>query len=507
MSSSTYTALTRKEINELLIKDGDLSKIAGRPTCHSLINLIQELSDRVQQIPCPYSSYGYLFLVLPGSTYTSITGETITPPTQPAEVPAVSDLLSDLENDNIKILWAKARAQWIEMQNVNQELIAVAKTAFDASFKRTFTNLVGVAPTQIFLTWFNSLFDAYGQPNPDDITHNNSRMVADWNPATRDFASVIRQIEDATIFAGFIGQPKQDHENVYAGELVIRNAGFFAAKLENWYKKSQSDRTWANFKIFFSEEIAAWYRAGCTTGSQAGYGGNAEATDDGSYAEAEQQYIESLRNFSETNASNARAFDTMANSMMAAINEIKGQLQGMHANAAQTQPAPAPAPPAPPAPPTQLVYQAAPPPPTYTYAPPAPPNLPYQPPTPQYQPYQGYQQQGGRNGGRGRGRGRGRGYGRGNYQNQGRGGYHAQPQQQQYQQQQSGFYANQRPPNNQKYYANWNYCWTHGYDVADNHHSGNCQRPAYGHVYTATRDNPCSGCQKGVHKNQFPTNM
>eukprot|EP00956_Cyclotella_meneghiniana_P007347 scaffold9977_cov68-Cyclotella_meneghiniana.AAC.2 len=188
--SSTYKALTREEVNNLLTKDGDLSIISGRPTCHSLINLITELSDRAQQIPCPYSLYGYLFLVLPTGTYTSITGEQIAPLLRPPEVPAVNDTLSDLQNDNVKILWAKARAQWIEMEHVNQELIAVAKSAFKQSFKHTFTNMVGVAPTQ-----------------------NNKAMVADWNPVTRDFAIVIRQIDDAAIFAGFIGQPKPDHDH------------------------------------------------------------------------------------------------------------------------------------------------------------------------------------------------------------------------------------------------------------------------------------------------------
>ena len=214
----------------------------------------------------------------------------------------MSDKLTDIENDSVKILWAKARTQWLELQRVNQELITVAKTAFEATFKRTFTNLVGVAPTQVFIDWFNRLFDVYGQPNPDDVTHNNTRMVAEWNPATRDFASVI--------------QPKQDHDLVYAGELVVHNAGFFASKLENWYKKPQDERTFAEFKTFFGGEIPAWYRAGCTTGSQGGYGGNAEAVDEESYAEAEQQSIDSLKNFSETNANNARAFNTMANGMM-----------------------------------------------------------------------------------------------------------------------------------------------------------------------------------------------
>ena len=165
--TSTYKALTREEINTLLTKDGDLSVIAGRPTCHSLINLITELSDRAQQIPCPYSLYGYLFLVLPPGTYTSITGEQIAPPLRPPEVLAVDDTQSDLQNDNVKILWAKARAQWIEMEHVNQELIAVAKSAFKQSFKRTFTNMVGVAPTQVFLEWFNGLFSSYGQASPE----------------------------------------------------------------------------------------------------------------------------------------------------------------------------------------------------------------------------------------------------------------------------------------------------------------------------------------------------
>eukprot|EP00956_Cyclotella_meneghiniana_P006419 scaffold8419_cov22-Cyclotella_meneghiniana.AAC.2 len=240
------------------------------------------------------------------------------------------------------------------MEHVNQELIAVAKMAFEQSFKRTFTNMVGVAPTQVFLEWFNGLFSSYGQASPDDITQNNKAMVADWNPATRDFASVIRQINDAAIFAGFIGQQKSDHDLVYAGELVVRNAGFFASKLETWYKKPQADRIFSNFKTFFTDEISAWYRAGCTTGSQAGYGGNAEAVSEDSYAEAEQAYIDSLRNFSDANANNAKAFDTMANGMMAAINEIKGQLQGLQANAAQAKPPSYAPPPAAPAPPVQV---------------------------------------------------------------------------------------------------------------------------------------------------------
>eukprot|EP00956_Cyclotella_meneghiniana_P035339 scaffold114051_cov73-Cyclotella_meneghiniana.AAC.4 len=68
------------------------------------------------------------------------------------------------------------------------------------------------------------------------------------NSTTKDFASVIRQIEDTAIFAGFIGQTKLNHDMVYVGKLMmIHNVGFFSSKLKNWYKKpqAQANRTFS----------------------------------------------------------------------------------------------------------------------------------------------------------------------------------------------------------------------------------------------------------------------
>ena len=47
-----------------------------------------------------------------------------------------------------------------------------------------------------------------------------------------------------------------------------------------------------------------------------------------------------------------------------------------------------------------------------------------------------------------------------------------------------------------KRHANCNACWTHGYDIHNNHTSENCKTPKLGHVRTHTGDNPAPGASK-----------
>jgi uncharacterized phage-associated protein len=53
-----------------------------------------------------------------------------------------------------------------------------------------------------------------------------------------------------------------------------------------------------------------------------------------------------------------------------------------------------------------------------------------------------------------------------------------------------------RNPN--PYNDNGNYCWTHGYGVADNHTSATCRNPSEGHQTTATRANTMGGSNRGL---------
>ena len=62
---------------------------------------------------------------------------------------------------------------------------------------------------------------------------------------------------------------------------------------------------------------------------------------------------------------------------------------------------------------------------------------------------------------------------------------------------------NQNQMSPYKRYHNWNYCWTHGHNIGDNHNSTNCQNPASGHVWQATKHNTAGGSTKGQHKRMY----
>eukprot|EP00956_Cyclotella_meneghiniana_P030590 scaffold77466_cov102-Cyclotella_meneghiniana.AAC.1 len=245
MSTSAYKALTRDECYSIITKKRPPLNHGRAPELSWPSRHDQQtfLSNVIQDIPCDYSAFGYLHKILPQNTY-------------------------------------QQKAQWDQSINVNLALIDFARSAFDGEFQRTLNNLVRVASSKIFLTWFNNIFDQYGKASPKDITSNENNMNLPWNPAQRDFASAIRQIEDASIFASFISQPKADHDLSNAAlKIVTDTGGMFPLQLMTWYEEDDGTKTFNNLMIFFISKINVWYRAGCTTASQAGYAGNVNSEE------------------------------------------------------------------------------------------------------------------------------------------------------------------------------------------------------------------------------------
>ena len=61
------------------------------------------------------------------------------------------------------------------------------------------------------------------------------------------------------------------------------------------------------------------------------------------------------------------------------------------------------------------------------------------------------------------------------------------------------------PPKVFKRFNNWNYCFTHGFDVADGHTSATCLYPSWNHNWNATRNNTMGGSQKDAYKVVLPS--
>ena len=86
MASSVYKAPDVKTIQEIIEQDG-IDAIHGRPNCHTLISLLNQLCAGARQVECEYSNYGMMWVVLPQAIYQQLTNKNITSPGEPATVP------------------------------------------------------------------------------------------------------------------------------------------------------------------------------------------------------------------------------------------------------------------------------------------------------------------------------------------------------------------------------------------------------------------------------------
>jgi hypothetical protein len=511
MSSSIYKAPTERDLVEIIEAEG-IEHISGKPTCHTLLKLVNQLAAGCRAIECEYSNYGLSYLVLPQGLYQILTGENIVAPAPYPAVPPYDPNGTQTENNIIHIHWQKNKELKDQMDNCNKALIALTKNKFESKYRLQLQSLFTGIPDRTFIAFFNRIFDKWGRVNTFDIDANTERMRKTWDPTTDDMADLLQQIREGSIFAYYIKFPKQDHELVQIGERLILETGLFGTQFQNWKRRDEAQRTWADFEAFWQSEYDLWAETS-QTAAQHGYGGNVEApaTTNNEVIEAEQAYLQSLQQFGATNTHNAATFENLSNTNQNLVNNMANQLQQLNmqvqhlANAVQGQ---------------QQKY--LPPPPGFNQPPPQQQQQQQYQAPPQQGQFQAYQPQNNMHQGqygRGRGRGRGRGSGRGGrgggrgYQGQftgqsppyqGQGMYQPQGN---YQGQMQGQGQGQTPvaqfTNPVKYFKNWNYCHSCGYDVEDWHYSATCPNPKPNHVWHATRQNPCDGCKKGQHKNRF----
>jgi hypothetical protein len=110
MSAVIYRALDVESIVKIIETEG-IQAIKGRPTCHSLIVLLNELGNGARNVKCEYSQFGMLWCVHPPNIYQILTGETVTvtAPPIPGLFPAYDENVSSTQNTLIQIQWQKQK--------------------------------------------------------------------------------------------------------------------------------------------------------------------------------------------------------------------------------------------------------------------------------------------------------------------------------------------------------------------------------------------------------------
>ena len=423
----------------------------------------------------------------------------------------VQPTIARAEQATIDAQFRRANNYYESYLNVRRAVFNILDDNIDDAFKvSNDPALVGWNPSMEPREMFDQITATYGKPTPAALLQNDTLFRSVYSP--NDAPEVLfRRIEDCQEVQ-ILG------EDPYTAQQLLNNAvrlllqcGLYTRDFEDWDRKPSADRIWINLKTFVQECYTRRLNASSITSGAHGYVQNAFAVlQDDSDAEDDDVQTVITQMAALTTQSQLTATTTADNSasVAAAINQLNANQQAMQQQFAAftTQ--------------RNTTYQPAP---------------AIQPPNTQFSiPNMATFNTAGRGGGGRRG-----GYGRGrraNFGNTGgrnvrtpfanfvgRGG-------------QGGLppigggggrgggalpFAQQTMPRNTapmysniiKKYANWNVCFSCGFDVEDGHTSKTCPAPwrRANHQEGFDRNNAqqyitagYDACTKAMHKSQLP---
>jgi hypothetical protein len=553
--------ITFDEVTTLVA--ANLPSLEPRPTFERIRTLRRHFERALQRLPCPQSTlHGWKGLVMARELYALLTGlhNPFRIPVDPGAVaiytrPVVTgqpvDLspLSRTEQATIDTQFARQKHYFLSLQNIERACFTVLDASINDAFKvSTDPAIRGWHAGMSVRDILDQLSSIYGQPTPAAMEINDTAFRGVYSAA--DAPEVLfRRIEDCAEIAILGRNPYTDRQLLQNAIRLLLTTGLYVRTFEEWDRLLPAAQTWVTLRTMIQEAFQRRLNATAPTAGHHGYAPalpyhnafGALATEDDEDDDGEESITESISNNlaaltyqSQMTASTA-ATTTQRNSQQLA--NIEANQQATHSTL------------------HQIIAQLN----AVTF------NA-----SDAGRGHQGFQAQGIQHG-RGRGRtpgggGRGRGFGRGPPQyvggsfpnfptTQGRGFPPAAPQGGGFPPgfggqhggparppafvpstfaPQGGMNGGQQGPpqyrgpagvqgtnqgqqqpfsNVTKRYANWNACYSCGFDVADGHTSMSC--PA--HLRKATHDiyfnrqnaqqyidlgHPCS--TRNRHKSQFP---
>jgi hypothetical protein len=483
-----------------------LDPIVGEPTYRTLdlahTQCIRNATTITSQLGG--GGHGHAGLVEFPDVYLLRTAHHFNRPIYPGEAPAYPIGASDQERADMLLAWQQHTKSYLTCQRVEQILLSMLENAVEDTYLTGIHDPAHGFGARSIIDVFQYLFRTYGQIGPDEILANQQRLTKPVDPQ-QPMAILFKQIEDCQKFAA-AGQVAITPQQVLkAAETLILQTGKYVSAYREWIALDPVHKTYQNFKLRMTQEYQL-QNTMTTTARDAGYHhANAAIAphDETSLASAAHEFAAASASdraaFEQLTSTNGDLNEQLAN-MAIQNQQIQQQMQQLQQH---------------------VMYMAT----------AAPPRLQYQ--------QRQYQGQGGR-GGRGRPRQHRQAHAppaqhyqpppgfqpapapaQGGYQhaNQPYRAPHAPPppasmvpygQPQQQPPYQAPYNASgwQPPPQqamprhpNAKRYNNMNYCWTHGFDISDNHTGMSCQRPAMPyHQPQATRQNTMGGSQRDANK-------
>jgi hypothetical protein len=461
---------------------GVIPTMHPRPTFDNINQAVIHLGRKLQQLPAPHQSTrnGYAGKILSVPQYALLDTQAWIDWPYPGPHHTFPNGADRATMEQAKTVWTANIDVYNSEQNVDRAVIAALDMSVPDDFKSGGVAANGWSGNVNAREIIASLKDKYGTPGPADKAKIEAIYMKPYNP-TRPIESMFKELETARMMSILARVPYTNAQILDKALTKVQVTNQYRNALVDWALAVADDpnnNNWDAFKDHFIQAYTANQAA--LTVTQGGYHGAAHATDEYPDDDSLESIQASLASLQMANNASVQATNDQLSSLTANTQQQFAQLaqqMAMLANSQQMQLMP-----------NHHHAQMA-------QQPPMPQTVPAYIPSPHHtQPNNNTTYD--RNNTR-RNAGRGRNNPRGGRRN-------TQPPR--HTASNSPTYGHIPPPSTQmatpygqptrtpysnttKHFANWNYCYTCGFDIEEWHTSTTCPHPKPGHQQQCTRQN------------------
>ena len=275
----SYAKMTPSDIGKMFTIPLDQmpkmsSPTTGKPTYTTMMTFQKAINKQALSIiSATYPDLGWIGLVIPQQEFNRINANSdFVDPVNPGMPPThatgataaqISETVRQHElTQNEFTTFTHTRIQLRNMIITNVEDKYICALANDI------TSYNQVSPLQLL----THLWTTYGQITEADLSTNESRMYADWNPPT-PIETLYEQLTEGKRFAARGNELIDDSQLARKGYNIVKKTGLFESDCKEWRNKPDAERTWINFQTFFANADDD-RRKNAPTTSTAGYSAN-----------------------------------------------------------------------------------------------------------------------------------------------------------------------------------------------------------------------------------------
>ena len=255
---SATTVPTPSEIIESFPEP--VSKIKGKPTYGSLSTLRDALKANAASVGSSLGGggHGHLGLILPTAIYNTIVApiapavNSWTDPVYPGAQPNIPGNASAVNAANQRAAHADRLRTFLLNKNVNAALRKQILEAVDEVYLKPLRQPhIGYSnrPARDML---QHLFTTYGKISPHNLAQNNINFERDWDPSS-PIELLFDQIDTCQEYATDGNQPYTDAQILNNAYNLVFKSGSFFEDCRRWNARAAADKTYANFKTFFTD--------------------------------------------------------------------------------------------------------------------------------------------------------------------------------------------------------------------------------------------------------------